>query len=277
MRNSPFTVRFAFAFTLIELLVVIAIVGVLLALLMPAVQQARGTARRTECLSKLRQLGIALQQYVEVHDGQFMPVSTFDWATPGSAGYYWFGEVLPITTPDGKQIIDRQKNYLLPYMENTTGIQKCPDFGRGEFVLRFDGATSGYAYNYRFLGPGIQRDWLTGAVIPPVTFRLADVMQTTQTIAFADSAHIQWWTPPGAADTPVLEENFYLEAPSAEFPTVHFRHHDTANVVFVDGHARSLAPTIRELPVWWPSLATRLRMDRRLFDLGETDELFDRN
>ncbi|QDU59269.1 hypothetical protein Pan216_00970 [Planctomycetes bacterium Pan216] len=96
-------------FTLVELLVVIAIIGVMIALLLPAVQQARESARRIQCQSRLRQLGIALHNYHEAH-ATFPPgavtassVPQSNWCrypgrtnpNPGNVGAPWTVLILP--------------------------------------------------------------------------------------------------------------------------------------------------------------------------------------
>ena len=119
------------AFTLIELLVVIAIIAVLIALLLPAVQAAREAARRAACVNNLKQIGLALHNYVSAIDT--MPPGRFNSHIAG-IGNCWGGysQLLPML--DQQAIFNSFNFNLAPELETNLASAAANSTGASTFI-----------------------------------------------------------------------------------------------------------------------------------------------
>ncbi|HEX8199476.1 MAG TPA: DUF1559 domain-containing protein, partial [Isosphaeraceae bacterium] len=121
--------RLRAGFTLIELLVVIAIIGVLVALIMPAVQAAREAARRTQCLNNLRQLGVGSHQYHDsfssLPSGWFCEPYTTGCSNQGATDYQWSGLTSLLLQVEQEALYGEINFEVQPYTpENRTVISR---------------------------------------------------------------------------------------------------------------------------------------------------------
>jgi len=208
-------------FTLIELLVVIAIIAILAGILFPVFAAAREKARQATCQSNLKQIGYAAQMYTQ----------NFDETMPYSG-----------TGPTGGDL----STLLDPYIKQKSGrgIWRCPSHAG----FPDDGSwTSSYGYNWEYLlveGPDYPHSDWNGFSNSGVA--LSFLTRPADTLMFIDNN--------GPPENPVLWS--YVVRPGdrtnpfnqSGMGRPHFRHSGQANVLFCDGHVKTVRPSINLIP-----------------------------
>jgi prepilin-type N-terminal cleavage/methylation domain-containing protein/prepilin-type processing-associated H-X9-DG protein len=208
------------AFTLIELLVVIAIIAILAAILFPVFAQAKEAAKKTVCLSNIKQITLGTLMYVNDYDDS-APLE-FWYDGNGTAHYWWFSDASGVTDPLG--------GTLQPYMKNYQ-VNLCPDalnlINNDDSSLPSENSYGLNCYLSTFNPGGVNN--------------LSAWQDQSESILIGDSAFIE---------NGIARDNIELQPPKFPpggypFVTLPFlagRHAGKANVGWMDGHAKSVTP-----------------------------------
>ncbi len=216
------------AFTLIELLVVIAIVGILSAMLLPALARSRLAAQRADCEANLRQVGVSTELYLSDNGGRFFNCCS---APTPTGQQWWFGWLQGSSVPEGQRAFNLSTGVLFPYLGGS-GVRLCPSpvWSSSQFKLKGTNVICSYGCNSSLFVEQGQTGVSAAKILHPANIAL-----------FADAAQVNTFQYPASPSNPMFEEFYYVDSetnyanPNNQ-PNGHFRHSQIANVSFADGH-----------------------------------------